>query len=168
MTARPLQIALAAFPFLLAAAPSPAAEEGYAAYLAGADAIVAALQAGGDPHAQAAPLQALAARADGLVDPFTARFPACRDYLQAARGLRERWSSLTLAQIETDYHHDGALPPIADARDRALCYQMKDLLVHPLTALRMLGESPVDRAGIEHEIVEVVAHGRALQALMAQ
>jgi hypothetical protein len=44
---------------------------------------------------------------------------------------------------------------------------MPDLLVHPLTALRMLGEPEVDRAGITHEITEVVAHGRALQALEA-
>jgi hypothetical protein len=32
----------------------------------------------------------------------------------------------------------------------------------------MLRETPIDRAGVEHEIVEVIAHGKALQALMAK
>ena len=82
-------------------------------------------------------------------------------------GLRESWSTLSIERIEADYHHDAALPRIASAGDHGLCYQMKDLLVHPLTALRLLREPVVDRATLSHEITEVVAHGRALQALSA-
>ncbi len=152
---------------LIAALPAKA-EDAYAAYLDGATRVVAALESGADPASQAAPLQALARQANALIDPFAARFPACTEYLTATRVLNDRWQSLSLEQIEKDFHHDGALPAVAEPQDRALCYQMKDLLVHPLTALRMLGESPVDRAGIEHEIVEVIAHARALRALMAQ
>ena len=152
---------------LLLSAPLQAAD-GYTAYLDGAEKVVEALKAGDEPASQAAPLQALATQADALIDPFVARYPACAAYLSATRALNQSWPSLSLEQIEKDYHHDGALPAIADPKDRALCYQMKDLLVHPLTALRMLRDTPVDRAGLEHEIVEVIAHGRALQALMAQ
>jgi hypothetical protein len=151
---------------LLFTAPITAtAGEGYAAYIAGAEQVVAALQSGADPATQAAPLQDLADNANNLIEPFVERYPTCAAYLQAARALRSRWESMSLAQIEADYHHDGVLPAVADPRDRALCYQMKDLLVHPLTALRLLRETPVDRASVEHEIVEVVAHGKALQAL---
>jgi hypothetical protein len=143
---------------LLALTPLSAfASEGYAAYIDGAEQVVAALQSGADPTSQAAALQDLADNANGLIEPFVARYPTCGGYLQAARALRSRWESMSLEQIEADYH---------DPRDRALCYQMKDLLVHPLTALRLLRETPVDRASVEHEIVEVVAHGKALQALM--
>jgi hypothetical protein len=151
---------------LLFTAPiTTTAGEGYAAYIAGAEQVVAALQSGADPATQAAPLQDLADNANNLIEPFVERYPTCAAYLQAARALRSRWESMSLAQIEADYHHDGVLPAVADPRDRALCYQMKDLLVHPLTALRLLRETPVDRASVEHEIVEVVAHGKALQAL---
>ena len=75
-------------------------------------------------------------------------------------------ASLSIDTIERDYHHDAALPKPAHEGNRALCYQMKDLLVHPLTALRLLREQPVDVDSIRHEIVEVIAHGRALAALM--
>jgi hypothetical protein len=157
---------------LLACAPLQAADQaalpdGFEAYVAQAQAIVTALEAGSSPAAQQPALTALAERAAGLVPAFSARHPVCRDYLAAALPLRKTWSNLSLAQIERDYHHDAALPKIASAGDHGLCYQMKDLLVHPLTALRMLGEPEIDRAGIAHEITEVVAHGRALQALEA-
>lgn len=157
---------------LLACAPlqaveAPAAPEGFGAYIAQAQAIVQAFESGAAPASQREALASLAGRAADLVPAFSARHPVCRDYLAAALPLHERWSELTLAQIERDYHHDAALPKIASAGDHGLCYQMKDLLVHPLTALRMLGEPEVDRAGITHEITEVVAHGRALQALEA-
>src|SRR5690606_13342298 len=129
--------------------------------------IVAALEADGDPAAQRAPLQELAARAEALVVPFSTRFPACAAYLDAAVALSGSWSTLSLEEIEHGYHHDAALPAVAAASDQGLCYQMKDLLVHPLTALRMLQEEAVDAAALQHEIIEVVAHGEALRALVA-
>lgn len=157
---------------LLACAPSWAAESpdlqtGFAAYVSDAEAIVAALDSGSPPQSQQSALTALADRAAGLVAPFSVQHPVCRDYLAGAMGLRDRWSTLSLERIEADYHHDAALPRIANAGDQGLCYQMKDLLVHPLTALRLLREPVVDRATLSHEITEVVAHGRALQALSA-
>ncbi|TNJ35685.1 hypothetical protein [Arenimonas terrae] len=157
---------------LVACAPLQAADEaalpaGFEAYVTQAQAIVTAFEQGAAPAAQQPALTALAERAAELVPAFSARHPVCRDYLAAALPLRETWPTLSLARIERDYHHDAALPKIASAGDHGLCYQMKDLLVHPLTALRMLAEPEIDRAGIAHEITEVVAHGRALQALEA-
>lgn len=149
------------------AAASPDLQTGFAAYVADAEAVVAALDAGSSPASQQPALTALADRAAGLVEPFSARHPVCRDYLAGAMVLRDSWSTLSLERIEADYHHDAALPRIASAGDHGLCYQMKDLLVHPLTALRLLREPVVDRTVVSHEITEVVAHGRALQALEA-
>src|SRR5690606_32537584 len=97
--------------------------------------------------------------------PFSQIHPACRDYLQAAAGLRDTWSQLVPEQIEARYHHDASLPAITDARDLDRCYQMKDLLVHPLTARRLLDEEPVDSATIRHELLEVIAHAGVLQVM---
>lgn len=159
--------ALTAAMLLCVVTPVRAADDGYGLYLEQAREVVAALESGAEPATQADALSALAARADDLRVAFSARYPACRDYLAAAAQLGQRWPQLSLEAIESGYHHDGELPKVDDPADRALCYQMKDLLVHPLTALRMLREQPVDVDGLEHEIVEVVAHAQALQALMS-
>lgn len=140
---------------------------GFSGYIAAAEGFVSALDDGTDPASLAPTLSGLASDAEAMIEPFSARHPACADYLQAARGLSHAWAALSLEDIERDYHHDGALPKIADANERTLCYQMKDLLVHPLTALRLLAEPTLDRAQLRHEIVEVLAHGKALQALGA-
>lgn len=165
---RSARLLSAALVLLLAALPLSANDKAYTAYIEGAQAVVGALKSGAEPASQAAALQALVEHAERLIDPFSERYPACAAYLAASRRLSAQWAELSLQQIEQDYHHDGALPAIDDPAKRALCYQMKDLLVHPLTALRMLAETPVNRAGVEHEIVEVIAHGRALRTLMAR
>lgn len=157
-------------------APAPVPEEaadindGLAAALASyqsrAQALVADMDAGVEPTALREALLALHALADGAYPAFARRHPACALYVAAAATLADRWQTLSVAEIERDYHHDGVLPAIADADQHALCYQMKDLLVHPLTALRMLEEVPVDLPALRHEIVEVVAHAGALRLLM--
>lgn len=139
---------------------------GFDVYIAEARAIVAAIDAG-NAKAQGPALTALAKKADAMIAPFVAQFPVCGDYLQATQALNTSWSSLSLEQIEADYHKDGALPRIENAQDRALCYQMKDLLVHPLTGLRLLQEPKLDVKSLRAEIDEVVSHGAALKALVA-
>lgn len=136
------------------------------AYLMEARGVVEAVDAGKGAE-QASALTELAIRADGMVASFVERFPVCRDYLKAARSLNDAWSTMSLERIEADYHEDGALPRIEDAQDRALCYQMKDLLVHPLTGLRLLQEPELDDSALRAEIDEVVSHGAALKALVA-
>ncbi len=136
------------------------------AYLAEARAVVAAIDAG-HAKAQGPALTALAKRADSMIAPFVATFTVCGEYLKATQALNASWSSLSLDQIEADYHKDGALPRIENAQDRALCYQMKDLLVHPLTGLLLLQEPELDVRSLRAEIDEVVSHGAALKALVA-
>jgi hypothetical protein len=158
-----LALALPVTPGIAHAAPMDA---GFDAYIAEARAVVAAIDAG-DAKAQGPALTALAKKADAMIAPFVAQFPVCGDYLKATQALNASWSTLTLDQIEADYHKDGALPRIENAQDRALCYQMKDLLVHPLTGLRLLEEPTLDVKSLRHEIDEVVSHGGALKALVA-
>lgn len=148
------------------AEPVASMDAGFDAYIAGARAVVAAIDAG-DAKAQGPALTALAQKADAMVAPFVAQFPVCADYLEATQALNASWSHLSLERIEADFHKDGALPRIEDARDRALCYQMKDLLVHPLTGLRLLQETVIDEKSLRAEIDEVVSHGSALKALVA-
>lgn len=136
------------------------------AYVVEARALVAAVDAG-NASEQGPALQRLASRADAMIAPFVEQFPVCGDYLKAAQGLNSMWPRLSLERIEADYHKDGALPRVENAQDRALCYQMKDLLVHPLTGLRLLKEPELDVASLRNEIDEVVSHAVALNALVA-
>lgn len=156
--------------FCLSAAPCAAAgiDGAFKTYVERAEAVVAALEHGSTPESQQQPLQAMSDLAAQMIPPFSTRYPGCSNYLDAAMNLRTSWPSLSIDAIERDYHHDAALPKPAHEGNRALCYQMKDLLVHPLTALRLLQERPVDVDTVKHEIVEVIAHGRALAALMEQ
>lgn len=147
----------------LAAAPMDAA---FDAYIADARAVVAAVDAGKAAQ-QGEALKALATKADAMIAPFSAQFPVCADYLKATQALNASWSRLSREQIEADFHKDDALPRIENAQDRALCYQMKDLLVHPLTGLRLLEEPELDVQSLRGEIDEVVSHGGALKALVA-
>lgn len=134
-------------------------------YQSAAQALVEALDSGADPLLQRDALLHLYQMADAGIEDFTLRYPACALYVAAAATLADRWQSLSVTEIERNYHQDGVLPPIADPDQHALCYQMKDLLVHPLTALRMLDEEPVDLRAVRDEIVEVVAHAAALRIL---
>jgi len=156
---------LALLPPATAAAAAPM-DVGFDAYIAEARAVVVAIDAG-NAKALAPALTALATKADAMVGPFVARFPVCGDYLKATQALSASWPSLSLEQIEANFHRDGALPRIESAQDRALCYQMKDLLVHPLTGLRLLEEAELDVPSLRAEIAEVVSHGVALKALVA-
>lgn len=97
----------------------------------------------------------LLASAEAVLPEFIAARPHCEGYLSEALRLRKLWTAMTPAQIEDGYHKDGALPAIEDA---ASCYHMKDLIVHPLTALAFLSQDPADGAAARREIDEVIAH----------
>ena len=62
-------------------------------------------------------------------------------------------------QIEHDYHEDGALPKMP----RSECYHMKDVVVHPATALALLAQPEPDREQVHNEIFEVVTHAMAVR-----
>lgn len=121
------------------------------------------LAAGGD-HAQVeVKARQLVEQSLVILDQFVALHPACADYLTQARGVVAELPTITLERIEADYHHDGALPPVAAAS----CYHAKDLLVHPATVLVLLREKP-DDAAIAGEIEEVLAHMDAVRADLAE
>lgn len=143
-----------------AAAPAkppaaPQAAEGAEGYAARASALQSRLVQGADLAAVRQEAQALMELGAALVPGFVARHPRCVDYLDAALAVRSGWRAMDVETIERDYHHDGALPKLEDA---GACYHMKDLVVHPATALVLLSAQPPDIAQAQAEIAEVVQH----------
>lgn len=133
----------------------PDASEGAAGYRTRATALQAGLVPGADLAAVRADAEALLELGAALVPGFVARHPRCADYLDAALKVREGWRTMDAETIERDYHHDGALPKIDDA---GVCYHMKDLVVHPATALVLLSAPQPDFVQAQAEIAEVVQH----------
>ncbi len=100
---------------------------------------------------------ALVKSAKPILRSFIKKFPQCQAYLTALNNAADTIPTLTLAEIETDYHADGKLPAITDAN----CYHAKDLLVHPATvqAMAIIGiNDATQRADAKAEIVEVISH----------
>lgn len=153
-----------------AAAPAkppaaPQAAEGAEGYAARAAALQSRLVQGVDLAAVRQEAEALMELGAALVPGFVARHPRCADYLDAALAVRSGWRAMDVETIERDYHHDGALPKLEDA---GVCYHMKDLVVHPATALVLLSAQPPDITGAQAEIAEVMQHadfvGKAIDA----
>lgn len=89
--------------------------------------------------------------------------PDCQAYLQTTLEAADAMLSMTPEQLETDYHHDGALPPAP-----AHCYHAKDLLVHPASVAR-IAASELDtaaRGDIINELEEVIVHARLVQQVL--
>ena len=92
-----------------------------------------------------------------LLPAFVAKQPICADYIKAALAASEEMLTLSLEDIERDYHADGKLPPMK----QAVCYHAKDLLVHPATVAVIAGTSPDNaktRNMLAHELEEVLEH----------
>jgi hypothetical protein len=121
-------------------------------YETDARACVSAVRDAALPQAQACAQQLLAA---AMTPAYTARKPECKAYLEATLKIREAWPALSPETIERDYHHDAALPA---SETTTVCYHMKDLIVHPATALRLLSLPEPGRQQAARELEEVVAH----------
>lgn len=128
-------------------------------YAADADALVAALDDGEASDTLAPRTQALLDLSLAILPGYLNARPECTDYLTAAAAIATQWSHLTAEQIERDYHRDGALPK---SEATAVCYHMKDLIVHPATALALMAQPDVDRAQIRDELHEVAIHARVV------
>lgn len=102
------------------------------------------------------------ATSEAVLPAFLERRPHCSAYLNAAVALKNSWTTMTSEQIEAGYHKDGAMPKIENA---AACYHMKDMIVHPITALALLKESPDNTRKAKHEIEEVIAHVTVVKAM---
>ena len=133
-------------------------------YEARARALSAQLATPGEVTAPSAEAEALLAQAATLVPAFSARHPQCAAYLDAALGIRANWRTLAPEVIERDYHDDGALPKVAE--NGAVCYHMKDLIVHPATVLALLAQPQPDFVQSKKEIDEVIAHLGAVRAAL--
>jgi len=97
-----------------------------------------------------------------LLEGMPALQPMCGDYLAAAAKVVDLLDSISEEEIEENYHQDGALP----ATSSALCYHVKDLLVHPATVIVLLREGGLEsrREDMKAEILENRAHLGAVRA----
>jgi hypothetical protein len=97
----------------------------------------------------------------------TARFrlPQCDAYLSQSMTLKDKISTISHEQLETDYHLDGALPSAPPE-----CYHTKDMFVHPATVLVLTRDDPTlskkTRDTINAEITEVLAHTAIVRELI--
>lgn len=92
-----------------------------------------------------------------LLPDFVSKQPVCEPYIAAVIAAQPTMLTISLDDIERDYHADGKLPEIKDAS----CYHAKDLLVHPATAVvisKTLEDTAESRKQLKHEIEEVLEH----------
>lgn len=125
-------------------------------YTVEAQSLAAKLRPGVDVAAAAEAAETLLALGADIVPAFVQRNPYCGDYLAAALQVQDGWRSMDAATLERDFHKDAALPQVQG--DAKVCYHMKDMVVHPATALVLLSQSPPDIDTAQKEITEVIAH----------
>lgn len=139
---------------------SEAATADLQAYEAGTEAFITALDNGADAKTLTRQAQQLLDLGVGVVPAYVEVFPGCREHLEAAAQIKDKWKSLDPAVIETDYHQDEGLPEPPEGVD---CYHMKDVVVHPATALALLAQDEVDRQQVRNEMEEVGVHAMAVR-----
>ncbi|XPF93315.1 hypothetical protein ACM9HF_14965 [Colwellia sp. RE-S-Sl-9] len=92
-----------------------------------------------------------------LLPEFMNKESACKNYLSAVLSASDEMLTISLDDIERDYHSDGKLPEV----DSPICYYAKDLLVHP-TTMAIVSNTQNDtkkaRAQIKLELEEVLTH----------
>ncbi|MCV2884440.1 hypothetical protein OE749_07015 [Aestuariibacter sp. AA17] len=94
---------------------------------------------------------------EDILPAFSKANPVCEEYVQAIIDASDHMQTLSLDQIEKDYHADGKLPAMKDP----VCYHAKDMLVHPATVVVMAKtekDSTAMRESMKHEIDEVIEH----------
>lgn len=126
-----------------------------------ARALVSAIDASQPQDELDAHAEELVATSEAILPAFVALRPHCTAYLNAALALKTNWTTMTPDQIEAGYHKDGAMPKTQNA---TACYHMKDLIVHPITAMALLREGSQNAGKARHEIEEVVAHVSVVKA----
>ena len=93
------------------------------------------------------------------------RLPQCDAYLSQSMTLKDKLNTISNEKLESDYHHDGALPAAP-----AECYHTKDMFVHPATVVVLTRDDPSltadTRDSIRAEITEVLAHTEVVRELV--
>ncbi len=101
--------------------------------------------------------QQLLSLSESLIKSARFRLPQCANYLDETLKLKANLATISNEKLESDYHHDAALPtaPVE-------CYHTKDLFVHPATVIVLGREDPSlmqkTKTAIEAEIAEVLGH----------
>lgn len=100
-----------------------------------------------------------------VIDSAKFRLPQCDAYLTKTMDLIAVINSINNADLEKDFHHDGALPEAP-----AECYHTKDLFVHPATVLVHTRDNPslpkITRDAVHGEIAEVLTHLELVRQLV--
>ncbi|WP_125716734.1 hypothetical protein [Pseudoalteromonas rubra] len=120
------------------------------------------------------PAEAIAQQAEDLMHEagpvlahFNQAYPQCGAYLDAVLGAAQTLPTLTLQQLEQDYHDAQALPTLADP----VCYHPKELLVHPAKVAVMAKAGLSDDEAYldaELELVELMAHVEQVRLAFAR
>lgn len=107
----------------------------------------------------------LLALSETVIDSAQFRLPQCKEYLTKSLALKRLLKTITHEALESDYHHDAALP-----KAPAECYHTKDLFVHPATVIVLTRDDPTlnetTRTSINNEIAEVLGHLELVRQLV--
>lgn len=102
---------------------------------------------------------------ENVIESARFRLPQCEEYLSKSLMLKERLTSISHAELEKDYHLDGALPTAPGE-----CYHTKDLFVHPATVIVLVRDdqslNKQTRESIRAEISEVLTHMELVRQLV--
>lgn len=139
---------------------SAEATQAMADYERDGQAFVTALNNGATAEELIPQAQSLLDKAVQVSGEYMNIFPGCKDHLTGALQIETQWKTLTPEQIEVGYHEGEALPPEPTGSN---CYHMKDVIVHPATALALLHQDTVDRDQVLAEIAEVIAHATVVR-----
>lgn len=127
--------------------------------------LVRMTENGSDSETITAQTRQLLDLSEVVIDSARFRLPQCDEYLAKSIAVRDSLNNISHAQLEKDYHHDGALPSAP-----AECYHAKDLFIHPATVLVLTRDDPAlseeTKTAIQREITEVLAHTELVRQLV--
>lgn len=84
------------------------------------------------------------------------KLPQCSELMDTVISKATLMTTLTLEEIEADYHDGAALPKSPEE-----CYEGKELIIHPATVAILTSKKRLNkdhRTQIDDEIEEVIAH----------
>jgi len=127
--------------------------------------LVRMTENGSDSQTISAQASQLLDLSEVVIDSARFRLPQCDEYLAKSIAVRDSLNDISHAQLEKDYHHDGALPSAPSE-----CYHAKDLFIHPATVLVLTRDDPAlseeTKNAIQREITEVLAHTEYVRQLV--
>ena len=92
-----------------------------------------------------------------ILTGFQEKYPQCHKYLQKVLDNSQKMQTLSLDNIEKNWHEGEALPQDADS----VCIETKELIVHPSTVVILANndfQSKKNKEQMSDEINEVIEH----------